>query len=206
MERDRRTRKRDRTRQALLNSALALFAEKGIYEPSIEEITSRADLGKGTFYQYFPSREALIAELVSVGFSLLLARVETSAAAVPRGEERLPAVLEAHQEFFGECPEYLLLFHQARGWMKLARHHGDELRQAFCSYVRELGALLGEPSPEGAPLPPRAVAVAGFIAGVLSFEKVLGVAPGHGLWGSLDLLVSPPPRRATVARGKAGLP
>jgi AcrR family transcriptional regulator len=198
MEEDRRSRRRDRTRQAILAGALALFAEKGIYEPSIEEVTARADVGKGTFYQYFESREVLIAELVQHGFSLLLAEMELQMEAAGEGVDPLPIILASHQVFFALNPESLLLFHQARGWMKMARHHGGKLQEAFHAYVRRLGQLMGDP-PTSPSVPPsrRAVVLAGVIAGVLSFEKILDTGESReGLVGDLSLLVPASPTEA----------
>ena len=59
----RRERKKQETRQGLLEAALALFRERGYDETTIEEITDRADVAKGTFFNYFPSKEALLSEL-----------------------------------------------------------------------------------------------------------------------------------------------
>jgi AcrR family transcriptional regulator len=59
----RRERKKQETRQALLQAALALFHDKGYDETTVEEITGRADVAKGTFFNYFPSKEALLGEL-----------------------------------------------------------------------------------------------------------------------------------------------
>lgn len=203
MEEDRRSRKRDRTRQAILAGALALFAEKGIYEPSIEEVTARADVGKGTFYQYFDSREMLIAELVQNGFARLLAETELQVDAAGECADPLPIILVSHQVFFALNPEYLLLFHQARGWMKMARHHGGKLQEAFYAYVRRLGQLMGDP-PTNPSDPPsrRAVVLAGVIAGVLSFEKILDTRESpEGLVGDLSLLVPASPTEAPPNRG-----
>jgi AcrR family transcriptional regulator len=175
MESDRRLRKRDRTRRALLKSALSLFAERGIYEPSIEDVTARADVGKGTFYQYFASREALIAELVREGFALLSAEMDALEGSESRDTPSEIRALEAHETFFRNRPEYLLLFHQARGWMKMSRTHGRALREAFEVYVSDLARRLsnsvGDPD---AAARREATALAGFIAGVLSFRKILG--------------------------------
>lgn len=209
MEEDRRTRKRDRTRQAILASALALFAERGIYQPSIEEITARADVGKGTFYQYFDSREILIAELIQNGFALLLTEMELQMETAGKGADPLPIILTSHQVFFALNPEYLLLFHQARGWMKIARHHGDPLKKAFAGYVHRLSQLMGDPpSTPSEPHSRRAIVLAGFIAGVLSFEKILniGAAP-EGLAQDLLLLVPTSihvtrPSRRVTAKGR----
>lgn len=58
---DRRTRRREQTRARLINAARELMAERGFTEVGIAEITAAADLGTGTFYNYFPSREQLLA-------------------------------------------------------------------------------------------------------------------------------------------------
>ena len=180
-----------KTRRALLAAALALFADRGIYEPTIEEITEKADVGKGTFYQHFLSREALIAELTRNGFALLLEEAEKEAADARDGDGRLRAIFKSHGAFFAQHPEYLLLFHQARGWMKVERHHYGALREVFSDYVFRIADLMGDkPSAPGGPPSPRAVAVAGFIAGVLSFEFILASeVPKRGLEELLALLV-----------------
>ena len=67
----RRERKKLETRQGLLEAALALFRENGYDETTVEEITERADVAKGTFFNYFPSKEALLSELTVWQFSQL---------------------------------------------------------------------------------------------------------------------------------------
>lgn len=56
---DRRSRRREQTRARLIDAARTLMAERGFNEVGIAEITEAADLGTGTFYNYFPSREQL---------------------------------------------------------------------------------------------------------------------------------------------------
>lgn len=57
----RRARKADALRRRLMDSALRLFEKKGFTRTSIDSITESADVGKGTFYNYFDSKEALLA-------------------------------------------------------------------------------------------------------------------------------------------------
>jgi AcrR family transcriptional regulator len=59
----RRERRKLETRRGLLEAALALFREKGYNETTVEEITERADVAKGTFFNYFPSKEELLGDL-----------------------------------------------------------------------------------------------------------------------------------------------
>lgn len=56
---DRRSRRREQTRARLIDAARTLMAERGFNEVGIAEITEAADLGTGTFYNYFSSREQL---------------------------------------------------------------------------------------------------------------------------------------------------
>jgi AcrR family transcriptional regulator len=47
-------------RAELLDAAARLFAERGFDEVSVADITTAAQMAKGTFYLYFDSREALL--------------------------------------------------------------------------------------------------------------------------------------------------
>ncbi|HWO89193.1 MAG TPA: TetR/AcrR family transcriptional regulator [Gemmatimonadales bacterium] len=56
----RRERKKEETRRRIFVSALQLFQEKGFQSTTIDDITERADVAKGTFFNYFPRKEAVI--------------------------------------------------------------------------------------------------------------------------------------------------
>jgi len=53
----RRERQSLERRERLFRAAMDLFARKGFAETTVEDITNAADLGKGTFFNYFPSKE-----------------------------------------------------------------------------------------------------------------------------------------------------
>jgi AcrR family transcriptional regulator len=57
---DRRSRRSAELRERLFHSALALFAKKGFAETTVEDITNAADVGKGTFFNYFPSKDHIL--------------------------------------------------------------------------------------------------------------------------------------------------
>lgn len=56
----RRERKKQETKAGILKAARHLFEEKGFENTSIEEITERADLSKGTFFNYFSGKEGVL--------------------------------------------------------------------------------------------------------------------------------------------------
>jgi AcrR family transcriptional regulator len=57
---NRRERQSVERRERLFRAALDLFARKGFAETTVEDITNAADLGKGTFFNYFPSKDHIL--------------------------------------------------------------------------------------------------------------------------------------------------
>lgn len=68
-------RKRERTRRQLLEAGLRVLAERG-EALAVSDVTSEADVANGTFYNYFPDREALLDALAQ---QLLLSLAEAAA-------------------------------------------------------------------------------------------------------------------------------
>ena len=56
----RRQRRSADIRERLFRSSLELFAQKGFAETTVEDITEAADVGKGTFFNYFPSKDHVL--------------------------------------------------------------------------------------------------------------------------------------------------
>jgi len=77
---DRRQRRSAEIRERLFRAALSLFAQKGFAETTVEDITEAADVGKGTFFNYFPSKDHI---LVAFG-EMQLAKLEAAIAEVRR--------------------------------------------------------------------------------------------------------------------------
>src|SRR5271163_4639201 len=57
---DRRQRRSAEIRERLFRAALALCGEKDFAETTVEDITNAADVGKGTFFNHFPSKDHIL--------------------------------------------------------------------------------------------------------------------------------------------------
>lgn len=83
--------KRQKTRSALLHAARELVYERGHERIAIQDITERADVGLGTFYNYFESKQCIfeaVLEEIRDGFRRELDRM--------RQPLKDPALIVAH--------------------------------------------------------------------------------------------------------------
>ncbi len=58
-----REEKKQETINRIVNASLQLFSEKGYEETTVAEITEAAGIAKGTFFNYFPSKEDVLIKL-----------------------------------------------------------------------------------------------------------------------------------------------
>lgn len=59
-----REKKKIETRNKIFEVAGRLFKEKGFENTTVDEITREAGIGKGTFFNYYPAKEALLVDFV----------------------------------------------------------------------------------------------------------------------------------------------
>ncbi len=74
----RRERRRVETRERIYRAALGLFAQRGYLQTTVEDITEAADVGKGTFFNYFPTKEHVLANFGDERLALIERAVEKS--------------------------------------------------------------------------------------------------------------------------------
>jgi len=172
---NRSQRRASKTRVRLLKAALSVFAEVGTDVATIETITQRADLGKGTFYRHFADKDAIIGALIEQCIDELLEAVSHAVGEPHSLQEALAGLVNGHMEFFlTHREEYVLLF-QGRVLLKLDHSVTYEVEQPYEDYLRRVEELLGPylPRPvEPVKLRRLACAVVGFISGFLSSAMI----------------------------------
>ncbi|MBI5895637.1 MAG: TetR/AcrR family transcriptional regulator [Desulfobacterales bacterium] len=106
----RREREKQRQRQEILDTALALFAEKGYHNVSMHEIAAKAEFATGTLYKFFQNKEDLYKTLVLEQCDLFdhaFARVIDA----PRDEvEKLRDYVRVKAAMFREHMPFIRLF------------------------------------------------------------------------------------------------
>jgi AcrR family transcriptional regulator len=86
----RRERRAAETRIRLFRSALELIAEHGLANVTVEDITQAADVGKGTFFNYFASKDHVLGVMAEIQ----LGKVRQAAASAAQNQQHIQAVLQ----------------------------------------------------------------------------------------------------------------
>ena len=82
-------RRKERTRQELLGAAVRVLAHRGFHETKIADIAAEADVGVGTFYLHFDTKDALFDALVDDTVRRLKAAIDEARDRTPDPIERV---------------------------------------------------------------------------------------------------------------------
>lgn len=140
-----RTKSAELRREELLDAAQQLFLDKGIRATSIDDIVSAASVAKGTFYLYFPSKEALHTALQDRFIVAFIARVDAAMERCgpnrwrPRLQAWVKALIEGYLE---QVPLHDVIFHEIE--------HYDRHAMSNNPAVDQLTALLTAGAQAGA--------------------------------------------------------
>jgi AcrR family transcriptional regulator len=117
-ELSRRERKKEETRRRIFEAAIALFRAKGFEATTVDEITEKADVGRGTFFNYFPKKEAVLAYLSEERLTMVQEHAaELLAGAEPVRENLLDVYLYAASAWEQDRELSLYIFDE---WLKRA--------------------------------------------------------------------------------------
>ena len=164
-----------RTRKKLKDAALDAFSEKSIDAVTVEEITEKADVGKGTLYQHFDDKEEIVITLIEEAVGHLIKRMQAYDPVPKTLEDMLEHLLNAHYEFSVDAAEEFLLLFQGKILLRLQSDTMDELEEPYMRYLVEIENQVSlYLSPRIDPLKVRrlACAVAGFVFGFFSFAMI----------------------------------
>ena len=101
----RRERTKAANRAAILAAARDVFAEQGYDAAGVRDIIRRTDLASGTFYNYFPDKEAIFRALVEDTGREARVRVRAARRRARTAEEFVEGGFRAFFEYIVEDPE-----------------------------------------------------------------------------------------------------
>jgi AcrR family transcriptional regulator len=135
----RRERRKAEKRRRIRDAALDLFARQGLAATRVEQITVSADVSKGTFFNYYRSKEAVLVEAYHEAFRAVLVELAHARATSFRGRivELYAALADSvrdRRSFVTAVFRESLTEEMVRG---LEDDAGPRLRAVLCDYVVE---------------------------------------------------------------------
>ncbi|MEM6326268.1 MAG: helix-turn-helix domain-containing protein [Bacteroidota bacterium] len=170
-------------RTAILDAALAVFAEHGYEGASVDEIAFRAEFGKGTLYNYFPGGKdelffVLFEERVAAGLHRVIAHALPDGVDLSTPEATRTAFhgfIRALLHFFLEESRDTMLMFMKEGYRtRLRVEHEAGFAEHFAGVIDAVARPIQQAVEAGAlrPLPARPVAhiLMGNVRGFLMAE------------------------------------
>jgi AcrR family transcriptional regulator len=164
-----------KTRKKLKKAALDVFSEKAIDATTVEDITEKADLGKGTLYQHFEDKDEIVVTLVEEAIEHLVDCIRSYDSQPKTLEGMLEHLLNAHYAFSANSKDEFLLLFQGKLLIKLQNYTSDELEEPYLRYLGEIEKQLSPFISTGVAsqkVRRLACAVAGFVFGFFSFAMI----------------------------------
>jgi AcrR family transcriptional regulator len=98
-----------RTRERILNAAAHVLSRKGYAATRLSDVADQAEVQAPAIYYYFPSREALVEEVMWTGIARMREHVGQVLAALPAGTgpiERIDAAVAEHLRYELDISDY----------------------------------------------------------------------------------------------------
>lgn len=86
-------------RRMIMDAAISMFSQKGYHHTRMEEIALEAGIGKGTIYEYFPSKLQLLQEIMDRSYHLYDHSFLSVITAHGPLEEKIEVLVRAHLQF-----------------------------------------------------------------------------------------------------------
>lgn len=98
------------TRARILKAAKEIFFRDGFADTNLDEVASRAEVGKGTLYRHFESKAELYVAVLSVGGAAFEDAMREAADQGATALERLHSIGRFYRRYWSEHPEYFFIF------------------------------------------------------------------------------------------------
>jgi TetR/AcrR family fatty acid metabolism transcriptional regulator len=133
-------------RRAILDAAIRVFARQGYHATRVADIADEAGVAYGLVYHYFRSKEAVMTELFTERWSLLLAAGEQVKEGEGTPREKLAAIAGFIIESYRHDPDLMkvIIIEVTRAANSFGRTHLPEIRQAYDQVAQIVAAAQAE--------------------------------------------------------------
>jgi AcrR family transcriptional regulator len=137
--------RRQRTRQALLDAGLALFADLPVDAVAVDEIVTKAGVAKGSFYNHFSSREAFATAIVEDIRRDLEMKISEANCGVSAPAVRVARAIMLYADYAMRMPQQALVMARADPLQHFEHELNDnviaDIKQGVAEGVFKVGSI-----------------------------------------------------------------
>ena len=127
-------RRREKTRVDLLQAAERVISRKGYHQTRIADIANEADVGLGTFYLHFKTKNEIFIELIEHGAAELRKVLAEAKAGVRLPAEKLKITIDTILDAAAQAPElFRIVFGHGPAFLDLM----VRVHEIFIEYLRD---------------------------------------------------------------------
>lgn len=124
----------------IINASHKVFAKKGLFRATFDEISQVADVGKGTVYSHFRNKIHLVAYLTKQGINDLLSYCEKQTGRIKDPQEKIVKLVSAHFTFFARRKALFNILFFIRGALHqdFENRYTKEIHSQYEKYIHFL--------------------------------------------------------------------
>ena len=139
--------------RSILRSAYQVFTEKGYHNAKVSEIAELAGVGKGTIYEYFENKEALLRGVIQVGMLFYIQEIQKHIDESQSFWNQIENIFKAHVHFLNEHSafkkvigdHFSIINKEFHDWLLQQRNHYLSLMENLVEEGIKSGELANQP-------------------------------------------------------------
>ena len=125
-------------REAILRSAIKVFAQKGYFNSKVADIAGEAGIADGTVYLYFKSKEEILHSVFDRAMEEFIAEGRREIAVIESAENRLRKIAELHLERLSADRDLAIVFQvELRGSTKFMEEFSGGSFAEYLDLIRQ---------------------------------------------------------------------
>ena len=134
-------------REAILRSAIKVFARKGYFNSKVADIAGKAKIADGTVYLYFKSKEEILHSIFNRTMDEFISDGKNEITDIKAADKKLLRIAELHLEKLGADRDLAIVFQvQLRGSIKFMREFSAA---GFAEYLEIIHQTIIEGQKQG---------------------------------------------------------
>ncbi|MEJ7862282.1 MAG: TetR/AcrR family transcriptional regulator [Pyrinomonadaceae bacterium] len=97
-------------REAILNAAVSVFAQKGFFNSKVADIAGEAGIADGTVYLYFKSKDEILHSIFDRAMEEFISEGKREITEIKEADKRLQRIAELHLEKLGADRNLAIVF------------------------------------------------------------------------------------------------